>query len=68
MSLHHFRCCHGPPSSVAPHYRVLVEASPLDRVWGIGLAATDEHATYPERLRGLNLLAFALMEARSRLG
>ena len=48
--------------------RVLVEASPVDRVWGIGLASTDEHATDPERWRGLNLLGFALMEARSRLG
>jgi ribA/ribD-fused uncharacterized protein len=47
--------------------RVLVEASPLDRVWGIGLAATDEGASDPERWRGLNLLGFALMEARSRL-
>jgi ribA/ribD-fused uncharacterized protein len=48
--------------------RVLVEASPVDRVWGIGWASTDEHATDPERWRGLNLLGFALMEARSRLG
>jgi ribA/ribD-fused uncharacterized protein len=48
--------------------RVLVEASPLDRVWGIGLASTEQHATDPERWRGLNLLGFALMEARSRLG
>ncbi|MEU5100010.1 NADAR family protein [Streptomyces sp. NPDC020996] len=47
--------------------RVLVEASPMDRVWGIGLAATDEAATDPERWRGANLLGFALMEARERL-
>lgn len=47
--------------------RVLVEASPLDRVWGIGLAAGDEAASDPERWRGLNLLGFALMEARERL-
>jgi ribA/ribD-fused uncharacterized protein len=47
--------------------RVLVEASPVDRVWGIGWASTDENATDPERWRGLNLLGFALMEARSRL-
>ncbi|MGV9556073.1 NADAR family protein [Streptomyces sp. NPDC003401] len=47
--------------------RVLVEASPVDRVWGIGLAADDEAATAPERWRGLNLLGFALMEARLRL-
>lgn len=47
--------------------RVLVEASPVDRVWGIGLAATDEAAKDPSRWRGLNLLGFALMEARERL-
>ncbi|MGP2442002.1 NADAR family protein [Streptomyces sp. JW3] len=47
--------------------RVLVEASPVDRVWGIGLAATDERAGDPERWRGANLLGFALMEARARL-
>ncbi|MEU0168113.1 NADAR family protein [Streptomyces iakyrus] len=47
--------------------RVLVEASPVDRVWGIGLAASDEAAMDPERWRGPNLLGFALMEARERL-
>ncbi len=47
--------------------RVLVEASPMDRVWGIGLAADDERAAHPERWRGPNLLGFALMEARERL-
>ena len=47
--------------------RVLVEASPVDRVWGIGLAAGDEGANDPERWRGPNLLGFALMEARRRL-
>ena len=47
--------------------RVLVEASPVDRVWGIGLAADDEAAADPQRWRGPNLLGFALMEARERL-
>ena len=47
--------------------RVLVEASPVDRVWGIGLAGDDERAADPARWRGLNLLGFALMEARERL-
>ncbi|GAA1045386.1 NADAR family protein [Streptomyces murinus] len=47
--------------------RVLVEASPVDRVWGIGLTADDEAAQDPERWRGLNLLGFALMEARAEL-
>ncbi|WP_406006501.1 NADAR family protein [Streptomyces sp. NBC_00637] len=47
--------------------RVLVEASPVDRVWGIGLAADDDAAMDPQRWRGPNLLGFALMEARERL-
>jgi ribA/ribD-fused uncharacterized protein len=47
--------------------RVLVEASPMDRVWGIGLAADDERAADPSRWRGPNLLGFALMVARERL-
>lgn len=47
--------------------RVLVEASPTDRTWGIGLAADDERAQQPEQWRGLNLLGFALMDARERL-
>ncbi|MFE9451075.1 NADAR family protein [Streptomyces sp. NPDC006739] len=47
--------------------RVLVEASPVDRVWGIGLAADDEAASDPGRWRGPNLLGFALMAARRRL-
>ncbi len=47
--------------------RVLVEASPRDRVWGIGLGARNEDAERPDRWRGLNLLGFALMEARARL-
>ena len=47
--------------------RVLVEASPVDRIWGIGLAADDAAAADPERWRGPNLLGFALMEARGRV-
>lgn len=47
--------------------RVLVEASPLDRIWGIGLAATDEKAQDPAQWRGLNLLGEALMAARETL-
>lgn len=47
--------------------RVLVEASPVDRIWGIGLAADDERATDPAAWRGLNLLGEALMEVRARL-
>lgn len=47
--------------------RVLVEASPLDRIWGIGLAEDDKRAMSPSRWPGLNLLGFALMEVRDQL-
>lgn len=44
--------------------RVLVEASPVDRIWGIGLAQDDEKVSNPNLWRGLNLLGFALMRVR----
>lgn len=47
--------------------RVLVEASPRDRIWGIGMGQDDPHATHPEMWRGENKLGFALMLARKRL-
>lgn len=47
--------------------RILVEASPADHVWGIGLAADNEHVQNPLMWRGLNLLGFALMSVRERL-
>lgn len=47
--------------------RVLVEASPVDRIWGIGLAADHQHAQQPQHWQGLNLLGFALMQVRSQL-
>jgi hypothetical protein len=48
--------------------RVLVEASPVDRIWGIGMAKTDVDIENPAKWKGENLLGFALMEVRDRLG
>ncbi|MBO0934382.1 NADAR family protein [Fibrella aquatilis] len=47
--------------------RVLVEASPVDPIWGIGLAQDDPAALDPTRWQGTNLLGFALMVVRDRL-
>lgn len=47
--------------------KVLVEASPVDPVWGIGLAEDAAGARNPTEWRGENLLGFALMEVRDEL-
>lgn len=47
--------------------RVLVEASPVDAIWGIGLAAGHPDAGVPSRWPGQNLLGRALMEVRAEL-
>lgn len=47
--------------------RVLVEASPYDRIWGIGLSADDRKCENPCLWNGSNLLGFCLMEVRDML-
>lgn len=47
--------------------KILVEASPVDKVWGIGMAKGDDPIENPTRWRGENQLGFALMEVRDKL-
>jgi ribA/ribD-fused uncharacterized protein len=45
----------------------IVEASPVDAVWGIGLAANHPDAVNPAAWRGTNWLGKALMQVRGTL-
>lgn len=45
--------------------QVLVEASPLDRIWGVGVGAAK--AQDPKAWRGFNLLGRVLMQVRETL-
>ncbi|WP_429037737.1 NADAR family protein [Aeromonas media] len=47
--------------------RTLVEASPSDTTWGVGLAPENPLAQDPSKWRGQNLLGKALMEVRIAL-
>ncbi len=48
--------------------KIIVEASPSDAIWGIGLHQDQKQIENPHTWRGTNLLGFALMEARDFLG
>lgn len=52
---------------LATENKVLVEASPVDTIWGIGLSQDSHHIENIYAWRGQNLLGFALMEARDFL-
>ncbi|MDE5557354.1 MAG: NADAR family protein [Ruminococcus sp.] len=47
--------------------RILVEASPYDKIWGIGMTADDSRVYNPFEWNGENLLGFCLMEVRDML-
>jgi ribA/ribD-fused uncharacterized protein len=47
--------------------RAFVEASPFDKIWGIGVAANKPAAYERERWKGLNLLGDILNDVRSTL-
>ena len=45
----------------------LVEASPVDTIWGIGLHASDDRVLDESQWKGQNLLGKAIMAARERI-
>ncbi|MDE6314248.1 MAG: NADAR family protein [Lachnospiraceae bacterium] len=52
---------------LASKERILVEASPYDKIWGIGMTGDSPNVENPLTWKGTNLLGFALMEVRDIL-
>ena len=47
--------------------RILVEASPLDKIWGIGMAEEDLGIEDPSNWKGLNLLGQAITLVKQQM-
>ena len=47
--------------------KILVEASPLDKIWGIGMAEADEGIENPANWKGLNLLGWSITLVRQEI-
>ena len=52
---------------IATGDKIIVEASPYDRIWGIGLKPQDDSVLDERNWDGLNLLGKALMKVRDNL-
>lgn len=46
---------------------ILVEASPYDRIWGVGIDSNNPNIYNPTKWSGYNLLGKALMEVRNEI-
>jgi ribA/ribD-fused uncharacterized protein len=47
--------------------KIIVEASPYDKIWGIGIHWEDDDCLDENKWKGMNLLGKALMEVRKKL-
>jgi hypothetical protein len=47
--------------------KILVEASPYDTIWGIGMAEGEPGINDPANWKGLNLLGWSIMLVRKEL-
>jgi ribA/ribD-fused uncharacterized protein len=52
---------------LATGHKIIVEASPVDAIWGMGHTMESAESKDPFKWRGQNLLGFALMEVRDLL-
>jgi len=52
---------------LATNDTVLIEASPYDKIWGVGLSADDPRIGDPDKWLGKNLLGLCLMKVRDRI-
>lgn len=46
---------------------LIAEATPRDKIWGIGMGKNNPELFFPSKWRGSNILGWALMEARESL-
>lgn len=63
----HFRCEKAREILLSTGDKILVEASPYDKIWGIGLHWNDDDCLDETKWKGMNLLGKALMQVRKMI-
>jgi len=63
----YYRCERAKKLLLSTGDKVIVEASPYDKIWGIGIHWEDDDCLDETKWKGMNLLGKALMEVRKQL-